>query len=164
MSGALGVWGAAVAVVGTLAGVALTSNMQGRRDRAARRETRRGEALAAATQFMAALAAHRGAMWKSEDARLAGQPPERVAELRAARHETRNAIEMPLHTVAILMRELTGQAEDATRAVYAMRDATDRADLDTRREAAIAAHGQFVAATRTAFDNWDTRRRRRRLV
>jgi hypothetical protein len=146
-----GVWTSLVAVLGTLAGGGLTAMVQGRLARASRREARRADALAAVTQLAAALANHRRAMWVVEERRLSGAPEQAVDAAQTERHDTRAAIEVPLHTVAILVPVLAQPAEDATRATFAMHDAVDRDALTTLRQAAKDAHGRFVAAARVFF-------------
>jgi hypothetical protein len=150
-----GVWTSLVAVLGTLAGGGLTATVQGRLARANRREARRADALAAVAQLAAALADHRRAMWVVEDSRLSGAPEQAVDEAQAKRHDTRAAIEIPLHTVAILVPALAQPAEEATQATFAMRNAADRDALTTLRQAAKDAHGRFVAAARVVFADMD---------
>lgn len=145
------VWTSLVAVLGTLAGGGLTATVQGRLARANRRETRRADALAAVTQLAAALANHRRAMWVLEDRRLSGALEEAVDEARTISYDTRAAIEIPLHTVAILVPALAQSAEEATQATFAMRNAADRDTLTALRQAAKDAHGRFVAAARMVF-------------
>ncbi|MFG2631835.1 hypothetical protein [Streptomyces sp. NPDC048473] len=55
-------WQTLIAVLGTLAGVGITSTYQRRAARTARAEDRRTEALTAVTALAAALADHRRAM------------------------------------------------------------------------------------------------------
>jgi hypothetical protein len=140
-----------VAVLGTLAGGGLTAAVQGRLARANRREARRADALAAVAQLAAALANHRRAMWVAEDRRLSGTSEQTVDEAQTETHETRAAIEVPLHTVAILVPVLAQPAEEATQATFAMRNAADPDTLTTLRQAAKDAHGRFVAAARAVF-------------
>jgi hypothetical protein len=146
-----GVWTTLVAVLGTLAGGGLTAAVQGRLARANRREARRADALAAVTQLAAALADHRRAMWVVEDSRLSGAPEQTVDEAQTKRHDTRAAIEIPLHTVAILVPALAQSAEEATRATFAMRNAEDHDALTTLRQEAKDTHSRFVAAARVVF-------------
>jgi hypothetical protein len=145
------VWTSLVAVLGTLAGGGLTATVQGRLARANRREARRADALAAVTQLAAALANHRRAMWVVEDRRLSSASEQAMNEAQTTRHDTRAAIEIPLHTVAILAPALAQSAEEATRATFAMRNAADHDALTTLRQAAKDTHGQFVAAARVIF-------------
>jgi hypothetical protein len=145
------VWTSLIAVLGTLAGGGLTATVQGRLARANRREARRADALAAVTQLAAALANHRRAMWVVEDRRLSGASKQAVDEAQTARHDTRAAIEIPLHTVTILVPALAQPAEEATQATFAMRNAPDRDALTTLRQAAKDTHGRFVAAARVVF-------------
>jgi len=145
------VWTSLVAVLGTLAGGGLTATVQGRLARVSRREARRADALAAVTQLAAALANHRRAMWVVEDRRLSGAPARDVDEAQTKRHDTRAAIEIPLHTVAILVPALAKPAEEAAQATFAMRNAADLDTLSTLRQAAKDTHGRFVAAARVVF-------------
>jgi hypothetical protein len=145
------VWTSLIAVLGTLAGGGLTATVQGRLARVNRREARRADALAAVTQLAAALANHRRAMWVLEDRRLSGAPEQAVDEARTKSHDSRAAIEIPLHTVAILVPALAQSAEEATQATFAMRNAADQDALKTLREAAKDAHGRFMAAARVVF-------------
>jgi hypothetical protein len=110
------VWTSLVAVLGTLAGGGLTATVQGRLARANRREARRADALTAVTQLAAALANHRRATWVVEDHRLSEAPEQAVDKAQTTRHETRAAIEIPLHTVSILVPALAPPAEEATQA------------------------------------------------
>jgi type II secretory pathway pseudopilin PulG len=145
------VWTSLVAVVGTLAGGVLSAMVQGVLARANRREARRADALAAVAQLAAALANHRRAMWVLEDRRLTAAPAPAVDEAQTITHDTRAAIEIPLHTVSILVPALAQPAEEATRATFAMRNAVDSDVLETLRQAAKDAHGRFVAAAREVF-------------
>lgn len=145
------VWTSLVAVLGTLAGGGLTAMVQGRLARANRREARRTDALTAVAQLAAALANHRRAMWVLEDRRLSEAPEQAVEEARSISHDTRAGIEIPLHTVAILVPSLAQTAEEAKQATFAMRNAEDRDALNTLRQAAKDTHGLFVAAARVAF-------------
>lgn len=145
------VWTSLVAVVGTLAGGVLSATVQGRLANANRREARRADAVAAVAQLAAALANHRRAMWVLEDRRLSGATEQAVDEAQTISHDTRAAIEIPLHTVSILVPALAPPAEDATHATFAMRHAADRDVLETLRRAAKDAHGRLVAAARVIF-------------
>ena len=144
-----------IAVVGTLAGSWVGGFWQLRGARAERRENRdearRADALNAVTGLVASLADHRRAMWAREDARLANQPEQRVAELRAASHVTRSALTMPVTTISILVPALADPARDAVQATYAMRDAGTVEVLEARRVVALAASDRFVAAATTFF-------------
>ncbi|MER6146206.1 protein kilB [Streptomyces sparsogenes] len=148
-------WSSIIAVVGTLLGSAVAYVLQqraGRIERAeARTEARRRDRLAAVTALVAALADHRRAMWVREDLRMTGDAPEAYAAARADSHATRAAITAPLTTVAILAPELAGAAEDAARAVYALRGASDPEVLSARRQAAIEAADRLVAAAAALF-------------
>lgn len=148
-------WDSVIAVVGTLAGSWVGGWVQLRGSRAERRENRgevrRDEALKAVTGLAAALADHRRAMWKSEDARLADKPAEVVADARAGTHVTRSAVNVPMTTVAILAPALAGQAREATQATYAMRGAGTVEVLEVRRTVALAACDRFVEAAAAFF-------------
>lgn len=144
-------WTSLIAVAGTLAGGVLSATVQGLLARANRREARRADALAAVAQLAAALANHRRAMWVLEDRRLSDAAAPAVDEALAATHDTRSAIEIPLHTVSILVPVLAQPAEQATKTTFAMRNAAGLDVLETLRQAAKDAHGRFVAAAREVF-------------
>ncbi|HBF85776.1 MAG TPA: protein kilB, partial [Streptomyces sp.] len=82
-------WQTLIAVLGTLAGVGITSGFQARAARTARQEARRTEGLGAVTALVEALADHRRAMWVREDLRLRGED---WADARTTSHATRSAI------------------------------------------------------------------------
>jgi hypothetical protein len=153
----IAVWTSLVAVLGTLAAGMVQGRLARTSQRLALRETRRAErwnaALTAVTQLLAALAQHRRAMWVLEDHRLAKAPREVVEQARAISHDTRDGIEIPLHTVAILVPALVRPAETAMHATFAMRNAADddRTTLNTRRQLAVDTHRQLVAAAREVF-------------
>jgi hypothetical protein len=151
----IAVWTSLVAVLGTLAGGGLTAAVQGKLARDNRREARRTDALTAVTRLAAALADHRRAMWVVEDLRLSGAPEQALDDAQTKRHDTRAAVEVPLHTVVILVPALARSAEEATEATFAMRSAADRDALDALRQAAKDAHGRFVAAARAVFADPD---------
>ncbi|MEW2357722.1 hypothetical protein [Spirillospora sp. NPDC029432] len=96
-----------------------------------------------------ALADHRQAIWRCEDLRLNAAPTEEIAEARAAARITRSAITGPMTTLSLLAPELTEPARAAAKATYLLRDAPDRATLDTLLQAARDANGRLVAAART---------------
>lgn len=132
-----------VAVLGTLAGVAITSAFQARAARATREETRRTEAVAAVEALLAALADHRRAMWVREDLRLRGED---WAQARAESHTTRSAITAPLLRVQILLPAAAGPARAAAQAVYNLRNADDDTTLTTARDNAIRAADEATTA------------------
>ncbi|WP_030603578.1 hypothetical protein [Streptomyces achromogenes] len=139
-------WSSVIAVAGTLLGGALTGLLQMRRERAARDE-RRAEALRVALgELVAALGDHRRALWHREDLVLNGASPEAVDAARAQTRATRSAVTSPLVAVCVLEPALTGPARRAALAAFALRDAPDRTELAARREAAITATDDLVAA------------------
>ncbi|MFD0253661.1 protein kilB [Streptomyces sp. NPDC127113] len=144
-----------IAVVGTLLGAVVAGAIQHRTARTTRAEARddhrRDKELEAVTAFAAAVAGHRRTMAVREGLRLDGAEPEAFAEARAASHATRSAIEGPKVQVSILVPSLAAAAEDATRAVLALRGAADRQSLDALRESAIAAADRFAAAASRHF-------------
>jgi hypothetical protein len=79
-----------------------------------------------------------------EDRRLSGAPEQAVDEAQTNRHDTRAAIDIPPHTVSILVPALAQAAEEATQATFAMRDAADPDALTALRQAAKDAHGWLV--------------------
>jgi hypothetical protein len=148
-------WDSLIAVGGTLAGGLVGGWVQLRAARAERRENRgdvrRGEALAAVTGLVAALADHRRAMWAHEDAKVSGKPEQVAAEQLAAHHLTRSAINSPMTMVAILTPALAGPAREAAQAAYAMRNSGDLDVLEARRAVALAASDRFVEAAAEFF-------------
>ncbi|MFI6149314.1 hypothetical protein [Streptomyces sp. NPDC051109] len=85
-------------------------------------------------------------MFHREHVTLTGAGPEPELEAQTRSHETRTAITAPHIRLQILVPELTGPAQHAADATYALRKATDQADLDDRRRAAKEAATVFVAA------------------
>ncbi|WKX73836.1 protein kilB [Streptomyces sp. XD-27] len=139
-------WSTVIAVAGTLLGGALTGLLQFRGERAARAE-RRAEALRLALgELVAALGDHRRAMWHREDLRLNGASQEALQAARAASHVTRSAVTAPLVSVSVLEPSLAEPARKAALAALEIRDVADRTVLAARREAAIAATDDLVAA------------------
>ncbi|WP_304504519.1 protein kilB [Amycolatopsis sp. FU40] len=141
------IWTSLIAVAGTLAGVVTTSLVQ----RAARREnlieTRRSDLVSAVSELVAALAAHRRAMWVLEHRRLTLGADERAhADALAASHETRAAITAPLVKVQILAPRLRDAAKAAETAAYALRNAPDLDTLAQLREQALDTSDRLVAA------------------
>ncbi|WP_331764397.1 protein kilB [Streptomyces anulatus] len=137
-----------IAVLGTLAGVAITSTYQARAARTARQETRRTEGRAAVETLAAALADHRRAMWCREDLRLRGED---WSAARAESHTTRSAITAPLIRVQILLPAAAGPARDAAQAVYDLRDVEDHAALTEARDNAIRKADEFIPAAGTTL-------------
>ncbi|MDX3343520.1 protein kilB [Streptomyces sp. ME02-6979.5a] len=137
-----------IAVLGTLAGVAITSTYQARAARTALQETRRTEGLAAVETLAAALADHRRAMWAREDLRLRGED---WSTARAESHTTRAAITAPLIRVQILLPAAAGPARAAVQAVYDLRGAEDHTALAEARSKAIRMADEFVPAAGTVL-------------
>ncbi|WP_043478064.1 hypothetical protein [Kitasatospora sp. MBT66] len=140
---------ALVGVVGTLAGTLTVTALQHRAARAARAERteqeRRRELVQAVTALVAALAAHRRTMWARERLRLTGADDAVYAEARSESHRTRSDITAPLVTLAILAPALAPAAQNAARATYALRGATDHTALDRARTQAAHAGERLVA-------------------
>ncbi|MDT0432898.1 protein kilB [Streptomyces salyersiae] len=132
-----------IAVLGTLAGVGITSGYQARAARTARQEARDTEGLAAVTALVEALALHRRAMWVRENLRLQGED---WAEARTESHSTRAAITAPLLRVQLLLPAVAPAAQDAARAVYALRGVTGHGSLVVARTAALTASDALVTA------------------
>ncbi|MFD7918891.1 protein kilB [Streptomyces sp. NPDC059740] len=143
-----------IAVIGTLAGAALSYLLQHRAARAeraeARAETRRSEQLAAVTALVSALADHRRAMWVREDLALNG-PSDAYTAARAASHETRSALTAPLLTVTLLIPALAATAQAAAQATYDMRRAETARALADQRDAALVAADRLVTEAATAL-------------
>lgn len=136
-------WQTLIAVLGTLAGVGITSGYQARAARTARQEARRTEGLAAVTALVGALADHRRAMWVREDLRLRGED---WAAARTESHATRSAITAPLLRVQLLLPALVPAAQAAARATYGLRGADGHTLLAGARERAIAKTDALVDA------------------
>jgi transposase len=141
-----------IAVLGTLAGGALAALLQAgqataqhRRDTATRRQD---AALSALCDLVAALDAHRAAMWHREDLRLTGAEPAEYAAARARSHDTRAAVSAPLTALAVLAPRLREHAQHAATATYALRAAPDPETLATRRATAITAAEALVENAR----------------
>ncbi|MFB7032229.1 MULTISPECIES: protein kilB [unclassified Streptomyces] len=132
-----------IAILGTLAGVALTSLFQARTDRRARTDARRAEGLGAVEALVAALADHRRAMWVREDLRLRGED---WTEARTASHATRSAITAPLLRVQLLLPAVVADAQAAVQAAYDLRAARSTTALAQRRTEAITASDDLVSA------------------
>ncbi|MEW2286928.1 protein kilB [Streptomyces sp. NPDC047841] len=144
-------WSSVIAVAGTLLGGAFTALLQSRRERAARAE-RRAEALRVALgELVAALGDHRRALWHREDLRLNGAGQDVTEAARAATHATRSAVTAPLVAVSVLEPSLAPAARQAALAAFGLRDAADHTVPAARREAAIAATDELVAAAGRAM-------------
>ncbi|UNM10511.1 protein kilB [Streptomyces formicae] len=148
-------WPSIIAVVGTLLGGALTGLLQiksARIAQSAARAEQRAEALRRALgELVAALGDHRRAMWHREALRLDGVSEEAAEAARTASRATRSAVTGPLVAVSVLERSLAEPARQAALAAFNLRDATDHHDLASRREAAIAATDELVAAAGRAM-------------
>jgi hypothetical protein len=135
-----------VAILGTLAGAALSALFQGRQARSAAADSeavaRRAAGVDAVAELVAAVSAHRAAMWARESLRLAGED---WSTARAASQATRAAISAPAVRVAVLVPALRTVADAAARASYALRGAATADDLDAARAASLAADEQLVA-------------------
>ncbi|MGK5632685.1 protein kilB [Streptomyces sp. URMC 123] len=143
-------WPSIIAVAGTLLGGALTGLLQMRIERSARRAARadrREEALRTAlAELVAALGDHRRALWHRESLRLDGASQEAVEAARAASHATRSAVSGPLVAVSVLEPSLAEPARKAALAAFDLRNAADHTVLAARREAAITATDDLIAA------------------
>lgn len=136
-----------IAIAGTLAGAALTGLLQGRQQRTALAATeataRRQAAVDALADLVAAIAAHRAAMWHRETLRLAGED---WTDARAASRTTRAAISAPAVRVAVLVPALREAVDAATRASYALRGAETPEALETARAASLDAEQGLIRA------------------
>ncbi|MFF1282567.1 hypothetical protein [Streptomyces sp. NPDC058299] len=90
-------------------------------------------------------------MWHREDLRLSGASTEAVAAARAASHATRAAVTAPLVVVCVHEPSLAEPARRASPAAFGIRDVTGHTVPAARREAAIAATGDLVAAAGRAL-------------
>lgn len=139
-------WSSVIAVAGTLLGGLLAGFLQQRGERAARAE-RREEALRVALgELVAALGDHRRALWHREELRLRGASEEVRHSARTASHATRSALTAPLVSVSVLQPSLSAPARAAVLAAVALRDVPDLPTLSARRETAIKATDELVAA------------------
>ncbi|MFJ9415118.1 protein kilB [Streptomyces sp. NPDC101227] len=147
-------WSSIIAVIGTLLGSVTAYVLQQRAARAERAETRaedlRTRQLAAIAELVAALADHRRAMWVREDLALSG-PTDAYAAARAASHETRSALTVPLLTVSLILPALAESAQDAAKATYALRGAPDARTLADLRDDALVAANRLVADAATVL-------------
>ncbi|MFC8491798.1 protein kilB [Streptomyces sp. NPDC057235] len=141
-----------VAVLGTLAGALLAGTLahltSRAQFRAAEKAAHRREALNALAALHAALADHRLAMWVREDLRLHGED---WTAARTASHTTRSAINDPLLRVSVLLPALAPAAQEAVRATYALRGASDENALQAARERALDGADRLVAAAATVL-------------
>jgi hypothetical protein len=140
----------ALAVLGTLAGAALTGWMQLRSAAGARRADAAAESVtarrAAVVDLLAAVEDHRRTMWLREEARLAGAAAEHIQQLRAQTHATRSAVTRPHASVILLAPELQASADALVASAYALRDATSMDELSRARDASTAARQAYVTA------------------
>ncbi|MDX3385344.1 protein kilB [Streptomyces niveiscabiei] len=144
-------WSSVIAIAGTLLGGLLAGFLQQRGERAARAE-RREEALRVALgELVAALGDHRRALWHREELRLQGASEEARHSARTASHATRSALTAPLVSVSVLAPPLAVTARAAVLAAVNLRDVPDLEALSARREAAIRATDELVAAAGRAL-------------
>ncbi|MGW7031072.1 protein kilB [Streptomyces xanthophaeus] len=150
-------WQTVIAVLGTLAGSAVTALLQRRALRLqasiAREDKARDNHLAAVTAFAAVLADHRRAMWLREHLRLTAAPHTQTAEARTASHATRSALTAPHLTVALLLPELQAPATRAVEATYALRNAAHLDQLTALRGEALTAMDAFTDAARSVLSD-----------
>lgn len=147
-----------LAVLGTLAGAALTGWIQARNAAGARQDEAATERhlarRAAVVELLAAVEDHRRAMWVREEARLSGEPAERVRELRAASHVTRSAITRPHASVVLLAPWLLRWADALVESSYALRNAADMTELSNAREASVVVRRAYIdAAAQHEYDD-----------
>jgi hypothetical protein len=150
-------WATVVAVAGTLAAGLGAGVLQAHAARVGRSEARRDalltDARAAVTALVSALADHRRAMWLLGDLRLSGAAKSAVDQAVAASHETRSAVTAPEATVRLLVPALGAAAQRATRAAYAIRNASDPEVLEQLRAAALAASDHLLDNAGVVFTN-----------
>ncbi|MER6438521.1 hypothetical protein ABT275_19515 [Streptomyces sp. NPDC001185] len=109
-------WSTIVAVLGTLAGVALAGYAQRSGDRQAREHTHRQEVTRAVADLLEAVVRHRETHWLFVESRRAGDAE--TAEERAARATTRSAATVARDRVGLLVDSepaLLGAIETAWR-------------------------------------------------
>lgn len=137
-----------VAVLGTLSGSLLTGVLSARTARlgreAAQRDADRTVVVTALADLVAALNAHRAAMWLREDLRLRGEH-EAYEQARERSHATRAAVSAPLAKVCVLAPWLAGVARGAAQATYDLRNA-DAKDLSDLRTDALTASDRLIRA------------------
>ncbi|NYI05567.1 protein kilB [Allostreptomyces psammosilenae] len=141
-------WDSIIAVAGTLAGTATAGAITARTAKQGRRDQKTSDAMRAVADLVAAIDAHRAAMYSAGDAKLSGGDS---ASARRDAHSTRGAISAPLTQVRILAPALGDPAKRAVQATYDMRNPRNRADLDQRRAAAKAAVEALVDAAERHF-------------
>ncbi|WP_172387697.1 hypothetical protein [Streptomyces sp. MNP-20] len=142
---------AALAIVATLLGALVSGRFQ---ERAVERslhishdEAIRRDRLEAITALACAISAHRTAMWWRGDAVLNKAAAERIAALRGESRLTRSAVTRPLIALRVLIEDpaVRAAADRMITLTYAIRDAyTTTGELTAAREAAVAAHDDFV--------------------
>jgi hypothetical protein len=135
-----------IAVIGTLLGAIVAGGIQQATARRTRREALQDRGLAAVADLAAALADHRRAMWLREHLRLTGAAPADLDAARTASHTTRSAITAPHTLVALLLPALAAHADQAAKAVYALRGCATAAQLEEAREQALHAADALTAA------------------
>lgn len=84
--------------------------------------------------------------WDREHSRLTEAEPSLYQESPKLSHSTRSAMTVPLTTVCVLSPALRPAAEEAARAVCAIRDLPDYDTLNGVRKTATAAAGRLIAA------------------
>ncbi|MFF3962873.1 hypothetical protein ACFYZI_15010 [Streptomyces griseorubiginosus] len=146
-------WSTIVAVLGTLAGVALAGYAQRSGDRQAREHAHRQDVTHAVAQLLEAIVRHREVHWLSVESRRTGAAE--TAEDRTALATTRSAATVARDRVGLLVVSdpaLLGAAETAWRTAVKLPDivlgpVTDgrfspevEAALETAREQCRAAH------------------------
>ncbi|MER7936148.1 hypothetical protein AB0N99_08980 [Streptomyces sp. NPDC093272] len=116
-------WSTIVAVLGTLAGVALAGHAQRSSDRQARLHAHRQEVTRAVAELLEAVVRHREVHWLFVESRRAGDAE--TAEERAARATTRSAATVARDRVGLLVDAepvLVGAIETAWRAAMDLPD------------------------------------------
>lgn len=149
-------WTSLIAVAGTVSGGMLTGLWTARTSRAQRREARRTETVRATGELVAALAAHRTAMWVLGEATLGGHAEEVVTQRQDAVHRTRAAVTAPMVTLSVLTPALVPAARAAEQATYALRTADSLDVLGQRRAAALAASDALVTEAGLLLADRDT--------
>ncbi|MFH9576366.1 protein kilB [Streptomyces sp. NPDC017454] len=138
-------WTTLIAVIGTLAGVLIAALAQGRTARrsldGAEATARRQAAVDSVADLVAAIAAHRAAMWHRETLRLDGAD---WTDARQHSQTTRAAISAPAVKVAVLLPALRDAADAAAQASYALRGAETRNALDAARTASLTADERLI--------------------
>ncbi|WP_062209478.1 hypothetical protein [Streptomyces sp. NBRC 109706] len=135
---------AIIAVVGTLAGSALTGLLG---YVAAQRGELRWRRVDALTELSSAATDHRRTMYSRFNLERSGTATGgELAAAKAESYATRAAVTAPLVRVRLLIPDVRvrAAATELVSATYALRDAVTQAGLDRAREAALAAHDAFV--------------------